>query len=513
MSTIEATASAAPDIPVESPDPRRWKALVLLCAAQFMVVLDASIVNVALPSIKDALSFSQENLQWVVNAYTLAFGGFLLLGGRLADLLGRRRMFVLGLGVFSLASLLGGLAQSEAWLIAARGAQGLGAALLSPAALSIVTVTFREGAERNKALGIWGALAGAGGAAGVLLGGLLTSGIGWEWVLFVNVPIGIAAMLIAPRLIAESRTEQRERSYDVAGAVAITAGLVMLVYALVDAGSAGWGSARTIALLAAAVALIAGFVAIERRSRAPLAPLGIFRNRAVSSANVIGLLVGASLFSMFYFISLYLQQVLGFSALKAGVSYLPLAVSIILAAGIASALVQRTGTKPVLVGGLVLIVAGLMMFSGVSVHGTFSGDVLVPSVIVAFGLGFAFVPLTITAVSGVRAAEAGLASGLINTSQQVGGALGLAILSTVATTRTDDVMSAARGARAALPGALTEGFQSAFAVGAGFAALGIVLALALVPRGSGQVEGTDEEAPAEREAVEPGREVAEPAGA
>lgn len=512
MSTTQVVSRTAPAAS-ESPDPRRWQALILLCAAQFMVVLDASIVNVALPSIKDALSFSQENLQWVVNAYTLAFGGFLLLGGRLADLLGRRRIFVVGLGVFSLASLLGGLAPSEGWLIVARGVQGLGAALLSPAALSIVTVTFREGAERNKALGIWGALAGAGGAAGVLLGGLLTSGFGWEWVLFVNAPIGVAAMLIAPRLIAESRADQRERSYDVAGAVTITAGLVILVYALVDAGSAGWGSAQTVGLLAASAALIAGFVAIERRSRAPLAPLGIFRNRAVSSANVIGLLVGASLFSMFYFISLYLQQVLGFSALKAGVSYLPLAVSIILAAGIASALVQRAGTKPVLVGGLVLVVAGLLLFSGVSVHGSFSGDVLVPSVIVAFGLGFAFVPLTITAVSGVKAAEAGLASGLINTAQQVGGALGLAILSTVATTRTDDVMTAAHGAHDALHGALTDGFQAAFAVGAGFAALGIVLALLLVPRGSGQVQ--QEPAAEDEAAAEPaaGIEAPEPARA
>ncbi len=500
MSAISAPA-AATTVAFDTPDPRRWKALVLLCAAQFMVVLDASIVNVALPSIKDALAFSQGNLQWVVNAYVLAFGGFLLLGGRLADLLGRRRMFIVGLGVFSLASLAGGFAASEGWLIVARAVQGLGAALLSPAALSIVTVTFREGTERNKALGIWGALAGAGGAAGVLLGGILTSGLGWEWVLFVNAPIGVAAMLLSPRLIAESRADQHVRSYDVAGALTITSALVILVYALVDAGSAGWGSTQTVGLLAISAALIAGFVAIERRSRAPLAPLGIFRNRAVSSANVIGLLVGASLFSMFYFISLYLQQVLGFSALSAGVAYLPLAVSIILAAGIASALVQRVGTKPVLVGGLALIVLGLLLFSGVSVNGSFSGDVLAPSVIVAVGLGFSFVPLTITAVSGVKGSEAGLASGLINTSQQVGGALGLAILSTVATSRTDDALSAARGARGALPGALTEGFQAAFAVGAGFAALGIVLALLLVPRGSGQVEREGAEAPPSEDAA------------
>src|ERR1700729_3567543 len=309
-------------------DPRRWRALILLCAAQFMVVLDASIVNVALPSIKTALRFSESSLPWVVNAYTLTFGGFLLLGGRAADLLGRRRVFMVGLVVFSAASLAGGLAQSEAWLIVARGIQGLGAAILSPATLSIITTTFTEGTERNKALGIWGGLAGAGAAAGVLLGGVLTTGIGWRWVLFVNVPIGLLAIALVPRLIAESRSPEQHAGYDVAGALSITSGLMLLVYTLVKISSVGWGSARTIVLLALSAGLIAAFVLIESRTRSPLMPLRILRNRSVASADAVGLLVGAALLAMFFFLSLYLQQVLHYSALRTGVSYLPLAIGI-----------------------------------------------------------------------------------------------------------------------------------------------------------------------------------------
>jgi EmrB/QacA subfamily drug resistance transporter len=464
------------------PDPRRWKALILLAAAQFMVVLDASIVNVALPSIKDALHFSQQNLQWIVNAYTLAFGGFLMLGGRAADLFGRRRVFIVGLGVFSVASFVGGLAQSEGWLIAARGVQGLGAAIVSPAALAIVTTTFTEGAERNKALGIWGALAGAGGAVGVLLGGVLTSGLGWEWVLFVNVPIGLAAAIVAPRLVAESRGEERT-SIDILGAVLVTAGLVVLVYALVDTQDAGWGSTQTVGLLAASVVLLVAFLVVEMRAARPIMPLRIFRNRSVASADSVALLVGASLFAMFFFISLYLQQVLGYSALKAGLAYLPLAVAIIISAGVASQLVTRAGPKPVLLAGLVLTTIGLVLFGGVSPRGTYLGDVLVPEIVVAVGLGFAFVPLTIAAVAGVREREAGLASGLVNTAQQVGGALGLAILSTVANSRTDSVLASAGGPPrpAVVRDALTEGFQAAFYTGAGLAAAGILLALLAVP--------------------------------
>jgi EmrB/QacA subfamily drug resistance transporter len=459
---------------------RRWIGLALLCMAQFVVVLDAAIVNVALPSIGTALDFSQQNLPWVVNAYTLTFGGFLLLGGRMADLLGRRRVFMGGLVLFALASFAGGLAQSEGQLIAARAVQGLGAAIVSPAALSIVTTTFKDGAERNKALGAWGAVAGSGGAAGVLLGGVLTDGLGWEWVLWVNVPIGIIAAVIAPVLLGESRSESETRAFDIAGAFSVTAGLSALVYALVDASDAGWGSTQTIGLLALSAALIAAFVAIELRSRSPLMPFSIFRNRTLTGANIVGLLVGASLFSMFFFISLYMQQVLGYSAIKSGLSYLPLALTIIVAAGVASQLVTRIGFKPVLVAGLGFIAAGLIWFSQVSVTGGFLADILGPSLLAAIGLGFAFVPVTIAAVSGVADHEAGLASGPINTAQQVGGALGLAVLATIATSRTDDVMAAAHGNQAALPNALTEGFQSAFLAGAGFAVLGMILALTLI---------------------------------
>jgi EmrB/QacA subfamily drug resistance transporter len=458
---------------------KKWLALALLALAQFVVILDASIVNVALPSIGRDLDFSQDDLSWVVNSYTLFFGGFLLLGGRLADLLGRRRLFMVGLVLFALASLAGGLATSPGWLITARAVQGLGAALLSPAALSLVTVMFAEGSERNKALGVWGAVAGSGGAAGVLLGGVLTEYAGWEWVLFVNVPIGLAAAAIAPRLLPESRNEGA-RHFDIAGAVSVTAGLSLLVYTLVDANDAGWLAGQTLGLGAVALALLGAFVAIEHRSAAPLVPFAIFRKRTISVTNVVALLVAMALFSMFFFVSLYMQQVLGYDALKAGLAYLPLAGGIIVSAGIASTLVTRYGFKPVLVAGLVLTAVGLLWFSQVDVGGSYLGDILFPSLVAAVGLGFAFVPMTIAAVSGVEARETGLASGLINTSQQVGGALGLAILASIANSRTDEVMQAADGARSALPGALTEGFQIAFIVGAGFAVLGAILAATLI---------------------------------
>ena len=450
---------------------RRWIALILLCVAQFVVVLDASIVNVALPTIGEALSFTESSLPWVVNAYVLTFGGFLLLGGRMADLLGRRRVFMFGLVLFALASLAGGLSANSGQLIAARAVQGLGAAILSPAALSIVATTFADGAERNKALGIWGAVAGSGGAAGVLLGGVLTEGLGWEWVLWVNVPIGIGAAMIAPTLIAESRAEHEVRHFDMAGAVTITLGLSALVFALLDAESAGWGSAQTILTLLGSAVLLACFVAVERRSRAPLVPFRIFRLRTITGANVVGLLVGASLFSMFFFISLYMQQVLGYSPMRAGLSYLPLAVSIFLSAGVASALVTRVGFKPILAAGMLLIACGLLWFSRVSAGGSFLADILGPSLLAAVGLGFAFVPVTIAAVSGVEDREQGLASGLINTSQQVGGALGLAVLAAIANSKIGGSHD---------PAVLTEGFRSAFLVGAAFALLGLLATLLLI---------------------------------
>ena len=456
---------------------RRWIALILLCVAQFVVVLDASIVNVALPSIGRGLHFSEQNLPWVVNAYVIAFGGFLLLGGRAADLLGRRRVFMAGLLVVAVASLAAGFAVNQGQLIAARAAQGLGAAIISPSALSIVTTLFRDGAERNKALGAWGAVAGSAGAAGVLLGGILTDGLGWEWVLWVNVPVASIALLLTPGLLPESRSESATRHFDAAGAISVTAGLSVLAYGLLDASSVGWGSTKIVSLLALSVVLIGAFVVIELRSAAPLVPFRIFRLRTLTGANVVGILLGASLFSMFFFISLYMQQVLGYSPIHAGLSYLPLALTIIIAAGLGGQLVTRFGFKPILAAGMLVVALGLVWFSRVSVGGGFITDILGPSLLAAIGLGFGFVTSTIAAVSGVEEREQGLASGLINTSQQIGGALGLAVLSTIATSRTDHLM--ASGA-SSLPSALTDGFQSAFLGGAVIAALGFVATLILI---------------------------------
>jgi EmrB/QacA subfamily drug resistance transporter len=461
-------------------DQRRWVALILLCFAQFIVVLDASIVNVALPSIGEALSISQENLSWVLNAYVLAFGGFLLLGGRLADLLGRRRVFIAGLALVAVASLVAGFASNEGQLIAARAAQGLGAAIISPAALSILATTFRDDAERNKALGAWGAVGGVAGAAGVLLGGVLTDGLGWEWVLWVNVPVATVVALLTPAVIGESRSESATRRFDIPGAVTVTAGLSLLVYAIVGAAEAGWGSARTLGLIGGAAILLGAFVAIELRSDSPLVPFRIFRLRTLTGANVVGLLIGASLISMFFFITLYLQQVLGYSPLETGLAYLPMALTIVVVAGIASQLVTRLGFKPVLMLGMALTGVALVWFSRVSVDGGFAVDVLGPSVLAGAGLGMAIVPDTVAAMTGVRPEETGLASGLINTSQQIGGALGLAVLATVANSRTGDVLAGSGGDSAALPSALTEGFQAAFLVGALLAALGLVLTLVLI---------------------------------
>jgi EmrB/QacA subfamily drug resistance transporter len=452
-------------------------ALFLLAMTQFIVVLDASIVNVALPSIGSDLDFSQDDLSWVVNAYTLTFGGFLLLGGRLADLLGRRRIFIVGLILFGIASLAGGLSQSDAQLIVARAFQGLGAALISPAALSIVTTTFAEGAERNKALGVWGAVAGAGGAAGVLLGGILTEFLGWEWVLLVNVPIALTAAFLAPRWLMESR-HATANSFDIPGAVSVTAGLALLVYGLVNTVDVGWDSGETIGILAGALALLGIFIAIESRAKDPLMPFSIFRLRTLRGANIVGLLVGMSLFSMFFFISLYVQQVLGYEPLEAGLAYLPLSALIIISAGIASQLTTRIGFKPTLIAGMLFISLGLLWFSQVSAPGgSYVGDVLFPSMIVAVGLGLAFVPVTIAAVTGTQHDEAGLASGLINTSQQVGGALGLAIAATVANSTTSDLIASGDTSRLV---ALNEGFQDAFLVCAAFGILGALLAALLI---------------------------------
>jgi EmrB/QacA subfamily drug resistance transporter len=450
------------------------RALALLALTQFMIVIDASITNVALPTIGRDLQINQTDLSWVVNAYTLTFGGFLLLGGRLADLIGRRRMFVVGLAIFGGGSLLGGLSGSSNFLDGARALQGIGAAFVSPAALSLVTTIFAEGAERNRALGVWGAVAGAGGAVGVLLGGVLTQ-IDWRLVLFVNVPVAVIAILAAPRVLPEGKDPTEVKGFDIPGALSVTAGLGLLVYATVKASQEGWGTTSTIVRLAISVVLLTAFVVIELRTRHPLLPFSIFRLRTLRGANIAGVLTGMSLFSMFLFISYYLQFVLGYSAIKTGIAYLPLAVSIIITAGAASQLVTRIGFKPTLISGLVVLAVGLFWFSRISPTGSYVSDVLGPSILAGCGLGFTFVPVTIAAMTGTSGPQAGIASGLINTSQQIGGALGVAILVSVSTSRI-----AGFGRAAGTHHALVAGYSRAFLVGCGFAVLAALLSAVVV---------------------------------
>ncbi len=458
--------------------PRGWFALALLCASQFMVVLDFSIVNVALPSMQQNLGFSQQNLQWIVSAYALTFGGFLLLGGRAADLLGRRRVFMAGLGLFVLASLVGGLAQFQWVLISARAFQGLGAAIVSPAALSILTTTFQSGSERNRALSIWGAVAAGGFAAGVLLGGILTDWLNWRWVMFVNVPIGIAAIAFAPVLLSESQ-ERTVTKIDLAGAASVTAGLVLLVYALVQAPEVGWVSASTILPFGGAIALLALFVFVEARSPAPLVPLGIFRNSTLTGANLVGALLNAAVGSMVFILTLYMQQVLGYSALQTGLAFLPHAIAAMLAAPLADRLVNRVGVKLTLVIGMVAAMVGLLLLTGISVQGGFVRDLLPGTVIVGFGIVTGLVTVTIAATAGVSDSDQGLASGLLNTFQQIGAAVGLAILVAVSTARTNAI-AASTDNSPTVQTATIGGFQAALAVGAGFAAIGIVVAVFMI---------------------------------
>jgi EmrB/QacA subfamily drug resistance transporter len=470
-------------------DRRKWLALALLSVVQFMVVLDIAIVNVALPSIKTDLGFSQGNLQWVISAYALVFGGFLLLGGRAADLLGRRRIFLAGLVLFTVASLLAGLAWSEGSLIGARALQGLGAAIITPAALSILSTTFVEGRERNIALGVWGAVGGFGAAAGVLLGGILTDALSWEWVFFVNIPVGVTALTLAPILLKESR-DARVKRFDVPGAVFVTSGLSLLVYAITRAGQDGWLAGTTIAFLATALVLLVSFVAWELRHPEPLVRLGILRIKTVAGANVAGFIMGTALFAMFLMLTLYMQQVLGYSAMRTGVAYLAVAGTAIFTSAIAAQLVTRIGVKPVLLIGMTALTSGLVYFTQVSVGGSYLGDLLPGFLLIAVGIGFSFVPISIAALAGIQAAEAGLASGLINTSQQIGGALGIAALSTIATSRTDDAL--ASGSTQAV--ALVDGFHAAFIGGVIIAGLGIVAALTLVRRD--ELEQVEEAEPA-----------------
>ena len=466
-----------------SPDnDRKWLALILLCAVQFMVVLDVSIVNVALPTIQKALDFSDANLQWVVSAYTLTFGGFLMLGSRTADLLGRKRLFMAGLVLFSGASLACGLSQSDTQLIVFRAIQGLGAAVISPAALSILTTTFREGEERNKALGIWGAIAGMGGAVGVLLGGILTDQFSWEWIFFLNVPIGLAVILAGQRVLEESRVEMDTRSFDVLGAITVTAGLTLLVYGLVATDTHSWGSSLVVGSMAGAALLLAAFVLVERRAAAPLLPFSIFRLRSLTGANIVGFMLGASIFSMFFLLSLYMQQVLGYSALRAGVAYLLVAGTIIVAAGVSQALVTRIGVRTVLTSGMVMLAAGLLWFSQVSVDGSYVVNLVPGFILTGVGLGFSFVPVQIASLVGVGHDEAGIASGLINTSQQVGGALGVAVLSTVTFTRVDSYLSDHGHNPALFPNALVDGFHVAFLTGAAMALIGLAATFLFIPK-------------------------------
>jgi EmrB/QacA subfamily drug resistance transporter len=444
--------------------------------AFFMTVLDVSIVNVALPSIGEALDFSRENLQWVISAYAITFGGFLLLAGRTADLLGRRRVFMVGVALFTTASLVCGLANSEEVLIGARAVQGLGAAIVSPAALSIITTLFVEGAERNKALGIWGAVGGSGAAVGVLMGGILTKYLGWEWIFFVNVPVGAAVLALTVALVAESRVEVARRRYDVAGALSVTSGLALLVYTISKAPDVGWSSARTIGLLILAVALLVTFVVIETRVEQPLMPLRIFQVRTVTGANIVGLILGGVVFANFFLLTLYVQQVLGYTALRAGLTFLATAGTAVLAAGAAQALVTKVGVKPILALGLVLMTAGMVWYTQISVDGSYATDLLPGYIAIGIGLAFSFVPVTIAALAGVAEHEAGLGSGLINTSQQIGGAIGVAVASTIATSHFTTLVSSGTSQAAAL----TSGFQWAFWFLAALAATGIAATLIFV---------------------------------
>ncbi|MGH2977782.1 MAG: MFS transporter [Gaiellaceae bacterium] len=466
---IAETATAAPD-------PRRWQALALVCVAFFMTVLDVSIVNVALPSIGRSLHFSQTGLQWVITAYAITFGGFLLLGGRAGDILGRKRMFLVGLVIFTAASLVCGLAGSTGVLVAARAVQGFGAAIVSPSTLSIITTTFDEGAERNKALGIWGAMGGSGAAAGVLFGGILVKYLGWEWIFFVNVPVGALVLALTPSIVRESRAPDIGRNFDVIGASSVTGGLALLVYAISKAPVDGWIDTTTIGLLVAAAALIAFFLFWETRVENPLMPLSIFRIRTLAGANVVGLLLGASIFADFFLLTLYVQNVLGYSPLKTGITFLATAGTTVLVAALSQWLSTKLGPKPVMATGLVLNTAALVWYAQIPVDGTYARNLLGGYLLFGFGLAFAFIPVSIAALAGVGPREAGLASGLLNTAQQVGGAIGVAVATSVAVSHATHLLRTGHSQAAALTG----GYALAFWVVAGISAAGVVAALVLV---------------------------------
>jgi EmrB/QacA subfamily drug resistance transporter len=456
-----------------SPDPRRWKALALLCTAFFMVILDSAIVVVALPSIDADLAFSAGGLQWVLSAYLLSFGGLLLLGGRASDLLGRRRMFVVGTGLFALASLGAGLAGSVPALLIARAVQGVAAAIMTPTALSIVMTTFPEGAERNKALGIWGSTGAIGGTAAWLIGGPITSGLGWEWIFFINVPIAAGVAMLSPVLLRESRGQIGQRRFDVAGAVTVTAALVSLVYAVVQAPDTGWTDVRTLGLLALAAVLAAVFVVIESRSAAPLAPLGVFRSRALVGGNLVLFALGTTGFGVPFILTQYAQEVLGWSPIHFGLASVVMPVTAVVGTASAQAIATKGGVRPVAVVGMALTGLGSLLLTQVSVGGTYLGDLFFALLILGPGIGAAYVAGSIASLTGVAETEAGLASGLNNASFQIGGAVGTAILSSVA-------VSGAHGAGTLA--ALTDGYRSAFAAAIAIAALGALAASLLLGR-------------------------------
>jgi EmrB/QacA subfamily drug resistance transporter len=477
---MEPSAPVARLAPAPALDPRRWWALALLCGAFFMVILDAAIVTVALPSIQADLAFSAQGLQWVVSAYALTFAGLLLLGGRAADLLGRRRVFMVGLVLFTLASLLCGLAWSDEALIGARAFQGIGAAVMTPTALSIITTLFPEGAERNKALGIWGALGGFGATTAWLIGGPIVDGLGWEWIFFINIPVGLLAVALVPVLLPESRATTARRSYDPAGALTITGALVLLVYAVVEAPQSGWASAQTLLLFAGSAALLGAFAVIESRHPAPLVPLRIFRSRTIVGANAVMLVFATVAFGMPFILTLYAQQVLGYSAVKFGLTSAVFPTMAAVGSIVGQSIVLRVGFRPVATAGLALMGAGSLLMTQVSVTGSYFGDIFLGLLVFGPGIGLAFVTATVAALAGVAEHEAGLASGLSNTAFQMGAAVGTAIVATVAVTQTDDYLAANPDASPLV--ALTEGFQSAFLATAVLAGLGVVLALVLLGR-------------------------------
>jgi EmrB/QacA subfamily drug resistance transporter len=483
----------------ERRETNRWIVLVLVCLAQFMVVLDATIVNVALPSIQTDLHFSQDNLAWIINAYTLLFGGFLLLGGRAADLFGRKRIFLAGIVLFSGASLLCGLAQSQGMLIGFRALQGLGAALVSPAALSIIMTTFADGAERTKALAAWGAIAASGSAFGLLLGGVLTESISWQWIFIVNVPIGALAFLFSLRLVPESKGEGTQQGFDLPGALLVTGGLVAIVYAIVKASDAGWGSAQTLGFGLGGIALLVLFALVERVHRAPLVRLGIFKKRSLSTANGVMILVMGGMFAMFFFATIYVQETLHYSPIKAGLAFLPFTFGIVGGSIAAEQLIPRIGVRALIFSGLVLAAGGLLLMMRITPEGSYAGQLLPAVVVLSIGMGATFVPLTLLATTGVDVEDAGLASGLFNTSQQIGGALGLSILSTFAASRTTHVLDGFGGAAASAAQhaqATVDGYHLAFLIGAVFVAVGAAAITLLIRRSDVAAINMEDAAPA-----------------